>query len=260
MPLIRHALEGEARDWPAELREAREKVIRATDHLSTFKAEYDAFAGSEPYRVTADFEPEAGCYIARLHVVREPLRLSVIIGDIAHNLRSALDFIAWQLALAHVGRRKAERNRRDISFPIVRTDEDFRSHATVAFFSDDAKAVLERFQPYHRWNPPEPDLLFQLREISNTDKHRALHASFTALNLKTVTFRPRAIAVEQAAGPLEVKRLAKHGDTLEDGTPIAEIRFPHVADPQTTKVDVTGHPTGRDCSGSGASAPTRWSP
>lgn len=52
-------------------------------------------------QLTCRFEKDA--HYAYLDGTPPPLYLGLILGEMVHNLRSALDQLAWQLALSHVG-------------------------------------------------------------------------------------------------------------------------------------------------------------
>jgi hypothetical protein len=164
------------------------------------------------------------------------------------------------VALDEVGEERAHKGRRKITFPITKQPEDFRSHPALAFFSDTAKAVLDYMQPYKRRHipdhlPVDAEPLLMLNELSIADKHRVLHGAFTQLDLTDTRFRPRAIHVEDLIDGTSVEVTISRGDTFEDGTRVALIRFPGFGPPETTKVDVTNQPTASIRFGPGADAP-----
>lgn len=91
---------------------ARAKIARAEEHVAALRADVDAYLEGQPFELVATFEEEQGCHVVRLRINDEPpLRLSTIVGDIAHNLRSSLDSVSWRLAVAHVGLEAAMNNR-----------------------------------------------------------------------------------------------------------------------------------------------------
>ena len=107
-----------------------------------------------------------------------PLDIGVIAGDAINNLRSALNYVVWRLALA-----RGETNSR-LQFPIVhdfgtkRYDTPARDRfAEVAkryrldLIGDDNLAFIERMQPYQgrHWEP-----LAFLADLNDMDKHRVL--------------------------------------------------------------------------------------
>lgn len=248
---------GEAEDWPVELREARAKVQRGVEHLSAFNAAHTAFLESEPYRVVVQFEAEAGCYVARIRVREEPpLRLSAIIGDVVHNFRSALDLIAWQLALMK-SKAATRANKTSISFPITQAPTAFKAHSAVCFFTSPAAAVLEGLQPYNAADSHDPRwFLGPLSVLSNADKHRALTASFAALDFTDVAWRPSYLRFEDDSEGFGIEGLLRRGDRFEHGTRVAYLRFGAFrGDPRDFKVDVTRQPTANVLFGSDGFGP-----
>ena len=92
-----------------------------------------------------------------------PVHLSTTIGDALHNLRSALDCAAYEMARRHVGRDLTEDEELACEFPI-RDDPDKLDR----FFSGSRSCVRER-----RQSLTTP--LWLLARLSNIDKHRRLH-------------------------------------------------------------------------------------
>lgn len=93
-------------------------------------------------------------------------------GDFIHNLRAALDHLAWQLALLSGGWPSIE-----VSFPICEKNNAdarrFIKRCTVGI-PDPAVAVIESFQPYHAGNGFRSTHLWRLNKLWNIDKHRHL--------------------------------------------------------------------------------------
>lgn len=99
-----------------------------------------------------------------------PLKYSVQIGEIAYNLRSALDHLVWQLVLANY-----KRPTRSNEFPIFTDAKAFQKAKTrklsgVSRESVDRITVMQPFCEDPRW-----PLLGALQELCNIDKHRTLH-------------------------------------------------------------------------------------
>ena len=79
----------------------RAKVKRAKSQLITLQASFERHFKLYPYSViVAEFDEKAGHYHLRIQGGSPsfPDEWGVLIGEIAHNLRSALDLLAWQLA------------------------------------------------------------------------------------------------------------------------------------------------------------------
>lgn len=151
------------------------KLVRAEEHLDTLDVELEAYWDSDPGKVVRQFDPDdAMVTILSLKSRSPPLRLSIIIGDCIHNLRSCLDHLAWQLVLAG-GSIPTTRT----AFPIFKDAGDYerevRNGRTAHRVPERALALIETLQPYHRRDDPTIHPLWVLRELSNIDKHRSLH-------------------------------------------------------------------------------------
>jgi hypothetical protein len=79
------------------------KIARADEHLALLDAEVRAFLEGDPQPIALSIpylDADCGWYIV-YGIVKSPppLRLGVIVGDVAHNARSALDHLVWQLVI-----------------------------------------------------------------------------------------------------------------------------------------------------------------
>ena len=177
-------------------------------------------------------------------------------GEFIHDLRSALEHVAWVLAASNTDDIDAlwkPGARKRITFPVVEKRERFANHSLLTFISDDAKAVLYRLQPCQRGHPVQAAKhpLAMLHDLWNVDKHSVVHGGVGGIDLSTTSWRPKAIRIEELSQRIEVEMVELTGP-LEDGAAIAYVRFPAVANPPgTTKVDVKGEPTARVLFGSG---------
>lgn len=157
------------------------KLNRAEEHYETLRQGIEAFVESDYYETVADIDYK-GRLVARLKNVKDPpTKLSVLVGDCVHNLRSALDHLAYALAAAHTVP-LPERVARASAFPIFRTGPLFRGQAggrgaahKMQGMSRGARAAIQRLQPYHRRKRPYLYLLWMLEELWNVDKHRLVH-------------------------------------------------------------------------------------
>jgi hypothetical protein len=124
-----------------------------------------------------------------------PLRTSCILGDVVHELRTALDNVAWALAQ----RAGFAGNPRKIQFPISLDASDFAGRrATLTEIFGAAVDVLEQVQPYH----DRPGLRW-LQHLNNVDKHEAVvlarhHLQITGVELEDRVGRRR---MDESGGP-----------------------------------------------------------
>jgi hypothetical protein len=154
---------------------ARLKVIRAQKHLDSLKDELRRYEQSKPYGLTVENDIHVpGFVIPTWHITTEPdPYLSTIIGDVLCNLRSALDYVAWQLAAKYVGRTLVgpPDGRDRIVFPIVCSRHEFsKSRKALEGYQIPATVIdeIESVQPYGGGYHP----LWLLSLLVNSDKHR----------------------------------------------------------------------------------------
>jgi hypothetical protein len=101
-----------------------------------------------------------------------PLDACVIVGELAYNLRSALDNLVC--ALIRIDKPEASCSRR--SFPIYTDGDDYEKHAPELLKGVPAEAqrLIKSLQPFERGSAIELDPLHILNTLCNRDKHRAL--------------------------------------------------------------------------------------
>lgn len=144
------------------------KIERAEEHVRDLESEVGHFFRSVPYSIVQHTDLDTGEQTREFRILKEPpLRVSVIVGDIAHNLRSALDNLAWQLVLANGGTPT-----RDTGFPISGSAKEFETKGLgkIRGASAEATELIRACKPYKGGN----DALFALHRLSVLDKHRLL--------------------------------------------------------------------------------------
>ena len=154
------------------------KVDRADEAIASMAAEWIAWRQSNPYPTRVEADHGTGEHrVFYDFSVPVPSRFPVLLGEIAHDLRSALDHLVWREAVDKVGLKNAEKKAGSITFPICRTRVEFKRSKVKSFVSADAWRIIERYQPYDRGKPPRPKTLGMLHWITRVDKHRLLHGS-----------------------------------------------------------------------------------
>jgi hypothetical protein len=160
------------------------KIARAREHLEVLKKEIVAFIKSDAHVVRLDEHSDNVRLIFGLDAP-PPARLSVLIGDVVHNARSALDHLANDLVRAD-GNTPHSR----CAFPVFDTKVGFEKHGLplIAGMNPDALCAIRWLQPYHSGIEFRMHFLWILHYLWNTDKHRQLNAvngfNFThAINL-----------------------------------------------------------------------------
>jgi len=210
----------------------RLKIRRAQGKIDTLSLAEQAFWSEAKYEIVrAEFNPVTGKDIYRVLIdVVPPLDWGICIGEVVHNLRSALDGLVWQLARLNMGETPAGKTQ----FPILNVGRTMRKMAggnKIPHFECDGRrmlrgvhpdhqALIEPFQPYKRPRRGRREYrlhpLLMLREISNADKHRLL---------QVVGAKPGAITWDvRGRTPPEIFDGVDWNlfDILEDGAPIGE--------------------------------------
>jgi hypothetical protein len=172
----------------------RLKLERAERVIKELNEAVIAYLAEHPYEVVGEFERERSEYVLRGRVTKSTAYLSVIAGDATHNMRSALDHLAWQLALLTTST-PYDRTQ----FPIALSPGEFNSKSgqkMIGDLSPKHRALVETFQPYNRSEEPDapfaPHALRDLRFLSNTDKHRLLN---TTIARKARQLEPRGLGL-----------------------------------------------------------------
>jgi hypothetical protein len=175
------------------LDEAYAKVARAGQFLEQLHAFNFAWVDAHPYdietRVVPDLGNHFGVAVARGVEEPIPMEIGLIAGDLAHNLRSALNYLAWQLASPPFGDGPGDHT----AFPLI---FDFprgkvRKRTPPERFEDEAprllrgirepyRTMIERCQPYHGGVFRN---LALLSIINDTDKHRVVTTTSLAAHL-----------------------------------------------------------------------------
>lgn len=154
------------------------KIERAKGHIAELESQIVA-GRDRDYRIVKESSPDQpGLLIFRSRVDADAMtRYGVIVGDIAHNLRSALDNLVWQLVLAN-----GQTPDRQTGFPVFLSVNDYRKRSLPRLHgvSADAQALIESVQPYHTPNDtvaPQDSFLWLLNELSNEDKHHVVNVT-----------------------------------------------------------------------------------
>lgn len=211
-------------DW-ATVEGCHAKVNRAEKLLDGGAVEWRAFLNTNPWPHWIDDRTEPGWHRIYFDFSTPlPQRFAVIIGEIAHDLRSALDHLAWREAVECVGLEKAESNAPVITFPLAQRSADFKSAKALRYVGKDARTVMERHQPYKRGKGKGPKSLGLLHWFNRMDKHRTLQAAmigapnfFTLAHLG-ITFAPNARV-------MAVEPRIRRGRSLEGKTEVVRLRF-----------------------------------
>jgi hypothetical protein len=180
------------------LDDCRLKIARAKQQFDALRDEIADYFKGNPYVATIGVDPQSGDQVFE---AAEPPRFKrswgVIVGEIAHNCRSALDWLIHVLITESGGEPHGK-----TAFPISETEDGYfrvvrRGGITYRDWlldglSDSLKERIDAFQPYKRGDLAYADALVALRYLTDRDKHRHLHPAYGWINMPSTAFLLRA--------------------------------------------------------------------
>lgn len=163
------------------------KLNRANAHLQALELEIETWLTQKPYAVFGKHEPGSpDQYVFRVRFFAPvPPEWGILIGEFAHNARSALDHLAWQIVSS--GSAPPDRG---TQFPIVLLEEDWETEAARRLPGAQLRhlELIEERQPYKRTDLSKQQRMARIAErfkaakhplailaaLNNEDKHRVL--------------------------------------------------------------------------------------
>ncbi|MGH9354249.1 MAG: hypothetical protein ACRD2G_19140 [Terriglobia bacterium] len=158
---------------PYEFEAPKIKLRRAAKHLNELEKAIEAYVASGPAKFESRiFDPDDGrqCAEISLTVTGPPPETAAMIGDVVHNLRSALDLTACEPVRVRLG---PSVRVDDVYFPFARRCEDFDLMIRNRNFDragHRAVELIREFKPYAGGNAA----LRAIHDLDIQDKHTAL--------------------------------------------------------------------------------------
>jgi hypothetical protein len=173
------------------------KIDRANQNILNLDTLFTAFIDRRPYTVVDEPDPNPktrGFKVTSVEDVGLPLR--VLVGEIAHHLRSAFDLMVYQLMIkAGITDQKRLENcafpvitKKNLSIPKDRKEYEDIMSRKIKGVCPSARTRIEDLQPC-RTTGGDTSFLAQIDLLDNTDKHRLLLALIGAVNISGFNFR-----------------------------------------------------------------------
>lgn len=206
---------------------ARLKLERASKQIAELKGLFENLLSKPFCEIAAEDEPNDRKRLVVRSTAKLPEEAPVVVGDVVHNIRSALD----QAMVQVLGRSE------DVYFPFGKTREDFERHKTFRWIKDN-RPVLATFMETkivaHDTGGPS---IWAASRLNNEDKHNWLvpHAvvkKLAGVRLETPNLRMHAGAdfLFDEGGVVNFASVPGGPITIIDsGTPQAALLF--AADP-----------------------------
>jgi hypothetical protein len=148
-----------------------------------------------------------------------PEDLGRVIGGAFHQLRAALDNLAYQLVLTN-GNRPTRRTAFPVLSACAKGEFPARTKQRLDGMSDGAQTIIERLQPYNEWpERPKDTVLWLIDELNNIDKHRIAHLACLWIATCNGSLHFQSGAAEHLQARIEEvhpRGIAEHGATLLD--------------------------------------------
>ncbi len=220
------------------------KIKRALYHLHVLDHHAKRWLERDAYTLIEEDEPHTGGKVMTVRPLKPPMPgLALLFGDCVHNLRSALDLLAHDLAWRGARGPITEWTDRGSAFPVWRTTpREGEVRKRIGTIDPAAQTIIKGLQPRDAQDRFVPNDLWLLDELWNFDKHRRLQLTLFAvvafglgsqgpqfsvewfeplgggpIRRETPLFRYK---VEPAPGTtVDMKRTPRFAVTLGQGTP-----------------------------------------
>lgn len=181
------------------------KVERADTHISDVGDCIKQYFETCPYTTFTELDASGEREFLKLRLTNPPPRkIAVVVGDVVHNLRSALDQLACCLAI-----KNGFPDASDTYFPFAASREIYESKSVqkkIRKLPQAAVQIIHELKPYLGGN----NLLWSLHQLDIIDKHRALipiattHLGVKAqLTAKPLGTFPHTFSIPKALQPLD---------------------------------------------------------
>jgi hypothetical protein len=204
------------------MEDARIRLGRAKANFGALKNKVATFP--KPYAevefVGEDENGELHSRVVALGVMRPPKEWGLLSGDIFVDLRCALDYAVYRLAIEGTG--DPPRNDHRLEFPICKNDPlDWRQaigRKKLDGVTPKAIDFIESIQAYQPGNGGDTSALGYLEELVGVNKHRFIPVAWSRLDSTLLQFDTKDI------GSLHGKAYHLPGE-LKDGTVLADFFY-----------------------------------
>ena len=178
------------------------KLEQAGKHKDTLREAVERFNKSAVKASGASFDDEAGEWVETLHYVPEPTdEITLIFGDLVHNLRAALDHLAYQMVNRPDVEPLGDKTAIDkIQLPITWNPDEY-SDWQIRGASSQARAAVKGLQPFGDQTHP----LWLIHWLDIWDKHRLLVVLAHEITGVAAVWKPDAFETWRGRDPGPIK-------------------------------------------------------
>lgn len=195
------------------------KLARALHHIRELEDEASRWLEKPPIKLhhSADLRTAERLILAEL-LEPVPGKLAAMTGDVLHNLRSALDNLAYELALEYTGDPLPAKIAAGSMFPIFadeRPDTSKKLKRMLKGIHPEAQTIIRGMQPCNPSHGGQQNVRWVLNELNAKDKHRLPHLGIPSAS--SVTF--------YVAGPEGALTSSQKWPLLEVGKQVEISRY-----------------------------------
>ena len=209
-------------DWPVEI--LRDRVDRAGELRAEIGHVWNEYLDTKPRQLGAVPASDDSWFFVIKTVRPMPTRLSTLFGEWLYELRSALDGLAYHLAVRDSGKNPPPAES-GIYFPIFTDAEKFdsRDHrGRMKALSDDTFRLLRHIQPFNAAPDHMSNVLWWLNRLAMIDRHRRGHAlAAHIVNIRVGLAEPLQLVRSLAPDPFRAIPIDE-----SKPTPILEFKAP----------------------------------
>ena len=168
---------------------------------------------TNPYRIEREFNSQTGYNIYRVFDIQTPpADISLITGDVIHNLRSSLDYLAYALVIAN-----GNTPNKQTAFPIHDAAAKYVAYSgrQIELMAQSAIDAINATEPYQGGNGAG---FWVLHYLDIADKHHALLTPLVNVIGASFSFPGWWSPGYRGVGGIS---LPKFGEPLEDGDIVA---------------------------------------
>jgi hypothetical protein len=147
---------------------------RAKAHRDEAIGHWNAFLDNDPYDARLDVDDEGNCTLWLEQLEAVPPLLAVCFGEYVYNLRAALDYCAYAVAVCDT-KRNPPPGEDSLQFPIYSKEDSYvRNEYRIKPLSEKHREWLKSVQPYFGNYGPKGTALYWLNNLARRDRHRQL--------------------------------------------------------------------------------------
>jgi hypothetical protein len=203
---------------------SRLKVQRAARHIDELNDLFSEFLKQKFCEIVTEDDPQNGNKIIKVRSVANlPLFAPMIVGDIVHNLRSALDHAMVEIL----------KGTKDVHFPFGKTQKDFENHGTFRWIAKNRPKLADKLKAdvvaYETGQPS----IWAASKLDNIDKHNLLIGTIVVkklvgVRIESPNLRTGVAGVDfvfDEGGAVNFANVPGPVTVVDPGTPQAAILF-----------------------------------